>query len=1372
MIEATAKLVRFANRLTGRTSDKHATADDRARARDVLFSNEARKSLPQASPSSSLAEVLRFYLGSPAFEQWMVSAAMARDLPGLSEMVPPASVEWAARRLPVSKDGQSRLKVPATRRSLLAVLFADPTFMEAVCAEDAWPWSPSVFLPPVLPSADTERFITRLLKRKSPLISQAILARWGLGRSPNVEALYRYGEVAAFRANDLFDAPFYAARYKTGVTNYFDNLRLYVEGGEAEGRHPNAFMNLRIFAQCNPDLFRAVQGGQIENYLEQLIVRDASEHRSTAVHFDTGYYGTQITEADRRRYSAPFAHYVSEGWRDGLEPNPAFDAIWYLRTYPDALRAVEDGEWPNAFSHFVMEGEAAGHRPSAFFDPIAYAQANPDVSQSKATTPFRHFWQQGRLETRDFGRLDIGPVTRHFHRRLPDTRDHVAGGKLVRLPGRPADILREARRPSDGPDLVSILLTDGAGASATGPIAKALRLMGRPHIAIDVGRKQQVHVGDHARFYVSGLAAFGVLELVGVRVVSEPINMDCEFFRYHRLEEAEAAALFGGGADDLKTGFMAWFDFSAVHVAPGTHHLDLAFAFADGLDRSQVVTHETIQIDVFQRPAVSTSEAPIQVAMASYNPPEGPFAAQVGSILANPETHLLISDDASPPGGAQVLAAYAGWERIDLDVNTRNANFVSNFERSLYMRSDSAETLLFADQDDVWRSDKVATLASMMGPGVACAFSDMRIVKGDGEVISETFWQGRRVHYGDALTLGVANTVTGAAAAFPVWLAEIMTPFPRYMGVYHDQWLAVVAAAAGRIEYTSEPLYDYVQHGGNVLGFTGSRSGTEAHWSAIARRLRTAVRRGRADRRDIAYVEVALGSTIPLLQRFVLLQEALLRVPVWSDPQIQTLARGISDAIQGRPFDAKGLLRGWRRLARRAGGVSGLLNIDDMFIAVLTARALIERGTVTPADIRTIRDDAYRGRRLQVARDNDPDASVFERKTQPLDVRVDAGPGGPLRINMFLPELQLGTFFGGYHSKISLISRLVERGVKTRLILVDQPVVDYDNVARIVGAFPELEAGLMRSEIEAHGARSGTLEVGAQDVLLATTWWSSHIVNDVRRRLGRNRFLYFIQEYEPFTFELGTNYRGAEMSYDFPHDAIFSTEILQDYFAHAKVGVYGPRALDDAGSLAFRNPITGLKGIERQPLSRRRPRLLFYARPQAHASRNMYDFGLAALRQAIRELGTELDGWDLVGVGASENALVNLGGDRKLRLISKLDGDGYRQMLASSDVGLALMYTPHPSLVPLEMAAAGLVTVTNACMTKTRDAFAGISDLIDVAEPDVPMIARSLVAAVRRVNAGPISSQPIDWPVSPKGAFPDLWLDAFLRTAERSLNAD
>ena len=77
---------------------------------------------------------------------------------------------------------------------------------------------------------------------------------------------------------------------------------------------------------------------------------------------------------------------------------------------------------------------------------------------------------------------------------------------------------------------------------------------------------------------------------------------------------------------------------------------------------------------------------------------------------------------------------------------------------------------------------------------------------------------------------------------------------------------------------------------------------------------------------------------------------------------------------------------------------------------------------------------------------------------------------------------------------------------------------------------------------------------------------------------------------------------------------------------------------------------------------------------------------------------------------------------------------GYGAFLREHDVGLALMFTPHPSLVPLEMASAGLVTVTNTFENKTAAAMEAISPNLIAAEPGVSAIAAALETAAARAD--------------------------------------
>ncbi len=86
-------------------------------------------------------------------------------------------------------------------------------------------------------------------------------------------------------------------------------------------------------------------------------------------------------------------------------------------------------------------------------------------------------------------------------------------------------------------------------------------------------------------------------------------------------------------------------------------------------------------------------------------------------------------------------------------------------------------------------------------------------------------------------------------------------------------------------------------------------------------------------------------------------------------------------------------------------------------------------------------------------------------------------------------------------------------------------------------------------------------------------------------------------------------------------------------------------------------------------------------------------------------------------------------------------------MLGSHDVGLSLMFTPHPSLVPVEMASAGLLTVTNSFDTKTPESLRAVSENLIVTEPSIDGVVDGLREAVGRVgeHEARVAGGAVDW---------------------------
>ena len=212
----------------------------------------------------------------------------------------------------------------------------------------------------------------------------------------------------------------------------------------------------------------------------------------------------------------------------------------------------------------------------------------------------------------------------------------------------------------------------------------------------------------------------------------------------------------------------------------------------------------------------------IAICMATYNPPGELLRRQLDSIRE--QTHgnwlCLISDDCSEPTAFERLEREVeGDGRFLVSRGERRLGFYGNFERAISMAPAEADYVALCDQDDRWNPDKLERLLARMGPGVQLAYSDARVVEPGGAVLHGTYWSERRNNHTNFASLLLANSITGAASLFRRELLEDVLPFPpRLADPFHDHWLATVALALGEVDYIDEPLYDYVQHGGVVIG--------------------------------------------------------------------------------------------------------------------------------------------------------------------------------------------------------------------------------------------------------------------------------------------------------------------------------------------------------------------------------------------------------------------------------------------------------------------------------------------------------------------------------------------------------------------------
>lgn len=221
----------------------------------------------------------------------------------------------------------------------------------------------------------------------------------------------------------------------------------------------------------------------------------------------------------------------------------------------------------------------------------------------------------------------------------------------------------------------------------------------------------------------------------------------------------------------------------------------------------------------------------LSIVMCTYNG-SAFLQPQLDSLLAQTRRpdEILIGDDGSvdtTPGLLHDFAerARAAGIEVSLRLNRHNRGYVENFSEGL--RSAKGDVLFLCDQDDVWLPGKLEQMAVHFehDPGLLLLHSDARLVDGHGDplgcslftALAMTAEEKQAIHAGNGFDVVLRRSfVTGATAAVRRELVDLALPVGE--GWIHDEWLAAVAAAVGRIDFVDETLIDYRQHDANQIG--------------------------------------------------------------------------------------------------------------------------------------------------------------------------------------------------------------------------------------------------------------------------------------------------------------------------------------------------------------------------------------------------------------------------------------------------------------------------------------------------------------------------------------------------------------------------
>ena len=366
---------------------------------------------------------------------------------------------------------------------------------------------------------------------------------------------------------------------------------------------------------------------------------------------------------------------------------------------------------------------------------------------------------------------------------------------------------------------------------------------------------------------------------------------------------------------------------------------------------------------------------------------------------------------------------------------------------------------------------------------------------------------------------------------------------------------------------------------------------------------------------------------------------------------------------------------------------------------------------------------------------------------------------------ILVPMLDPNIFFGGYKGLIEFIVGLA--ALKRPITIVICQADDDGSYFRWWIRRHAQIAPTFKAIRIVNGRRvTAPLRLSPTDKIFAYSAWEAHLAHQMAAYVESGMFAWLVQEYEAIFHDYSAEHVITAGAYQLPHYPIFNSTELKDYFQHHRLGIFSgdrqPSARRDFA--VFDHVLTKLSAPSLADLKSRPSRtLIFYARPESHAKRNLFPLALIALEEMAQQ-GSFIGSWEFHGVGALTEMTMPLGCGHQLNVHAKMTEAEYIAFMHKVDIGLSLMYAPHPGLIAFEMASVGARVVTNTFDSRSEIYLRGLSENIVPCEPTISGIKKGLTEAIERLEdfSGRVSGMRINRPQG-KNSWSEVFNDDFFR---------
>lgn len=355
--------------------------------------------------------------------------------------------------------------------------------------------------------------------------------------------------------------------------------------------------------------------------------------------------------------------------------------------------------------------------------------------------------------------------------------------------------------------------------------------------------------------------------------------------------------------------------------------------------------------------------------------------------------------------------------------------------------------------------------------------------------------------------------------------------------------------------------------------------------------------------------------------------------------------------------------------------------------------------------------------KLQVepARDKSALAQIerFYRETRGLQVfeisHTDAC------INLVTDSISSGSLFGGVGTALIFGALLAHRLKRQLRIVTRQQAPDRIAVRallRLHGVEADIDVSFTYVPVDDQFA---FLSASKDDIYITTSWWTTR---STLHTIESKNIIYILQEDEQMFYSFGMNrLLASEIMKNKDINIVINSQLMYRHLVHEAI-------IDEGENVQYFEPAFPEKLYfpEKKPTDGKL-NFGFYARP--HNDRNLYIRGLEALDEACASGVIDARRFNVIFFGKDLEPLA-LGGKIWPRLVQNVAWQEYGTLVRSFDLCLSLMYTPHPSYPPLDVAASGGVVVTNRFGLKDGPSLARYSANILASDLDKHALVETL----------------------------------------------